>query len=125
MVNIEKKKMTLFQKHCDCHQGWDINATYCHEADCPGTPDCNGHGSCNTTGELPLCDCDTGYIGIECQFECVHGYEGPNGTCVCDPCYTGGACKDECDGHGSCTNGTCVCDLAYWGENIDVFRLTL
>ncbi|XP_060596109.1 uncharacterized protein LOC132750181 [Ruditapes philippinarum] len=104
------------QGDCSCDEGWRENKTSCHIPDCPGTPDCNGRGNCITTGVLPSCECHEGYMGIQCEFECLYGNVTADFTCDCFPCYTGGACKETCNGHGSCFEDTCQCDATYWGE---------
>lgn len=104
------------QGSCNCDLGWRINETSCHVADCPGSPDCNGNGVCETTAAVPYCECFSGYMGIECENQCVHGTVQEDYTCLCDSCYTGAACDEACSGHGECENNTCICHTAYWGR---------
>lgn len=50
---------------CDCHPGWkDLG---CELADCPGEPDCTGHGTCDESPspEPPVCVCDPGWFSTD------------------------------------------------------------
>jgi serine/threonine protein kinase len=81
------------------------------------------------------CACATGWHGLGCQDQCVHGVynrsaaAAPAGqTCRCEPGYEGHACnaalpcwgagvKTRCNGHGLCSNGTtCVCRQGWTGD---------
>lgn len=101
---------------CTCTQlGW--LGDWCHEPDCPGSPDCREKGECDITQDPPKCKCFDGYMGPECENECVNGEPNADGSvCECESCYTGDSCIDECNNHGQCDNGTCVCDTAWWGK---------
>lgn len=35
--------------------------------DCPGTPNCNGRGSCEDVAGVPTCICDEGWTGDDCS----------------------------------------------------------
>ena len=103
---------------CLCNQGWfDLG---CYRADCPGEPDCSGHGVCDDTKATPICKCNPGWMGLGCDLPCVKGTPqvSADGTwsCTCDACYSGPGCNKECAGHGSCNNAVCVCDSAWWGK---------
>ena len=101
---------------CKCSDdGWI--GLYCHEPDCPGAPDCSGHGSCNILADPPSCDCFDGYMGFSCAKACVHGKPNEDQTqCVCEGCYTGDSCNVPCNNQGQCVNDTCQCDSGWWGK---------
>ena len=59
---------------CTCFPGWSGDA--CDVADCPGSPNCMSRGYCNTTVDPPRCtDCETGWMGADCDELCVHGVQ--------------------------------------------------
>ncbi|KAI8479536.1 hypothetical protein Bbelb_427260 [Branchiostoma belcheri] len=103
---------------CVCEQSW--YGPGCHLGNCPGTPDCNDHGQCDITGDIPNCRCDAGWMGASCDRPCVNGTVTPEDTCVCDPCYYGPGCDLECSNHGSCQNDQCSCDEAWRGEDCSI-----
>ena len=93
----------------------------------PGTQ-CNGHGTYNITSQT--CQCNDGYVGDDCQYECSvatcggHGTCRENGQCLCDEGRVGYHCEHTCDrnttcsGHGECgLCGTCICDPCYHGPD--------
>ena len=71
---------------CECYAGWIASA--CHVPDCPGTPDCNDRGYCNTTFDTPICtNCSEDWMGPACDEPCLHGTQTPmdSGICICEP----------------------------------------
>ncbi len=79
---------------------------------------CFGHGTCDDSSGMVLCQCKQGYDGLRCT-NCAAGFHAKNGRCVLDnscDAYT-------CSGHGSCddSNDTliCICDHEYTGEHCD------
>ncbi len=120
---------------CTCDTGYA--GTYCDTCDTvngyspdpqnPGTcvfnpcvPDpCYGHGTCTVENGLPVCTCNTGYTGGNCnRCDTANGYEidpqNPS-NCILSPCW-----GYDC-GHGTCTvvnsQPTCTCDTGYTGTN--------
>jgi hypothetical protein len=68
---------------------------------------CSGNGV--KGDDRRTCVCNPGYIGDECEFEClpcVHGVCGTNGTCACDVGWTAPLCDIGCppcdEAHGEC-----------------------
>ena len=102
---------------CTCtDSGW--LGDYCHEPDCPGSPDCNEHGSCDSSTDPPSCSCYDHYMGPACESACIHGDPNIDGSvCHCHDCYSGVACKDVCNNHGICSNDTCICNSGWWGKS--------
>lgn len=100
---------------CTCDAAW--TGIGCEYPDCPGTPDCNDHGSCNASVATPFCDCNDGWIGHECSLECRHGYKDPPGSdnCVCDAGWMTIECNVECSEHGHIESDVCVCDVNWRG----------
>ena len=90
---------------------------------------CSGHGSWNSN--TTSCDCDAGYVGFDCQYDCDddttcsgNGVCTSMGTCECQGNYVGHHCEHEChrnstcSGHGECSAcGTCVCDPCFHGPD--------
>ncbi|WAR26298.1 TENX-like protein [Mya arenaria] len=120
---------------CTCYNGWtgvtdsegkvDPLLNACDMADCPGSPDCNGQGTCDDSYTTPKCvDCNPGWMGPGCEDICDadHGEQSPmnSGNCFCDGCFTGRGCNLECDGHGKCVNGTCECKVGWRGTKCEV-----
>ena len=122
---------------CTCADGYTDNpdtlVPVCAES-CPGTPPCNGHGTC-----LASRDPSTLIVTYTCQCynDATRGfYDGP--TCdVCKPAYnqstncltlcptsTGGVCN----GKGECREGICLCPrnsdtLTYCGLTCDIVEI--
>merc|ERR1712166_1631644 len=93
---------------------------------------CSGHGTCGLTSlGVPICTCETHYVGTMCQHSCPgnHDYsstcsghgtcqvEGEAAVCNClkDSNWLGFDCscneRYTCSGHGKCTdNATCECN---------------
>ena len=44
---------------------------------------CDGHGTCDDTSGVVICDCDTGYVGTYCD-GCDTGYHWADGICTPD-----------------------------------------
>ncbi len=119
---------------CDCEAGYigdfcdacDAANGYGEDPENPGDciqnpciPDpCYGHGTCSVEGGLPLCDCDEGYTGGNCnRCDTAAGYEDDPanpGTCIQNACF-----GVTCSGHGTCNveagNPVCDCDTGYTG----------
>ncbi|MCK9459148.1 MAG: hypothetical protein M0R80_05875 [Proteobacteria bacterium] len=122
---------------CDCDEGWD--GDFCnscapgfHAEEVEGADagsdetcvldqtclptSCDGHGTCEDSTGVVVCDCGTGYTGQFCA-DCDTGYHEDGGGCVLDEaCPTTGACS----GHGTCDDTTgeaiCTCDLGWDGD---------
>jgi hypothetical protein len=87
----------------------------------PCEPDpCSGHGTCDASGDEPVCTCDPGYDGDACD-DCADGYQDHDGDgdCAAD-CNT---VDLDCPLHMSCDDSTgeatCVCDSGYTGDTCD------
>ena len=96
-----------------------ISGADCSKPDCPGEPNCNNQGHCNTTFDPPICtDCDAGWMGPACGDVCLHGTPNHNHSeCICSAdCYHGLGCDIECSEHGTCNaTGGCYCPpLSGW-----------
>jgi len=95
---------------------------------CQGTPQCSGHGLCDTAVGVCTCyqdatlgfwvgdvcgSCNAGYFGSTCVAECPGGAATPcngasqgtcdqgvtgSGVCTCNPGYGGTACQSICPG---------------------------
>jgi hypothetical protein len=111
---------------CVCEAGW--TGEFCNQC-YPGYHDdgtgacvrdetclantCSGHGACDESTGVVLCDCDAGYVGDACE-SCDAGFHRDGqGTCAADV-----ACElDTCSGHGVCDDDTgvpvCTCDQGY------------
>jgi len=63
---------------CSDDSGGDGNN---QSAVCAGY-DC-GHGQCRDDQGQPMCDCETGYLGLHCG-QCADGYHDQDGSCVED-----------------------------------------
>ena len=73
----------------------------CNTADCPGDPNCNDRGLCDTQYDPPLCmDCDQGWYGPACDDVCLYGMANENNTeCICNfTCWHGPGCNIQCSG---------------------------
>ncbi|MBU1070556.1 lamin tail domain-containing protein [Myxococcota bacterium] len=122
---------------CDCNTGYtgefcgtcDTANGYVTDPENPGdciqnpcTPDpCYGNGTCTVENNLPVCDCNTGYAGGNCnRCDTDNGYmDDPEnaGECILDACF-----GYDC-GNGTCAlNGgtpTCTCSTGYTGAACD------
>ena len=108
-----------------------LNITKLTSAQFPCPNDCNGHGLC----EQGKCNCDTGFIGLDCSRNvcpvlCSGNGQYLRGGCKCDPGYFGIECEAKraltcaqsdlpCTGHGLCIAGHCVCNKNYFGEDCE------
>ena len=110
---------------CDrCAYGYEAdpdNAGKCIHNPCIPDP-CYGNGTCSLDADrLPVCECDTGYTGGNCNYcDTANGYmEDPNnaGVCILHPCE-----GYDC-GQGTCSlsggNPVCTCNTGYTGERCD------
>lgn len=93
---------------------------------------CSGHGTYNTS--TLLCECNTGYVGYDCQFYCDdastcdgNGVCNDQGQCECNPGFVGTHCESQChrdvdcNSHGECsTCGYCICDPCYSGPDCSI-----
>ncbi|MCP3869349.1 MAG: SUMF1/EgtB/PvdO family nonheme iron enzyme, partial [Gammaproteobacteria bacterium] len=127
---------------CDaCDTGYhDGGAGVCVEdVACAATDICSNHGTCVDTTGMPVCNCDQGYAGVNCDACDTTGYhDGGDGACVllveCSSgyhndedgdCVENVACSatDTCSFHGTCvdTSGmpVCNCDQGYAGDLCD------
>ena len=113
---------------------WLISGDDCSEVDCPGEPNCNDRGFCNSHYDPPRCtNCDEGWMGPACDDACLHGTpDAENTMCVCDQtCWNSTGCDIECSGNGVCNgDGSCNCTylLGYTGTYCEVpgmYRLVL
>lgn len=103
------------QPTCVCDVRWGGNI--CNNAQCLGYGSsggsCNGHGTCNSEGDIPKCVCDMYYTTDDCsvincaslndcsgQGKCFVG-DQVTGTvepyCECNSGYTGTTCSEETD----------------------------
>ncbi len=123
---------------CDCDTGYtgdfcdacDTANGYAPDPENPGTcvqnpclPDpCYGHGTCSVELGLPVCDCDEGYTGGNCnRCDTAAGYEDDPenpGSCIQNACF-----GVTCSGHGTCAvqggNPVCTCATGYTGATCD------
>ncbi|MGI5860885.1 MAG: clostripain-related cysteine peptidase [Myxococcales bacterium] len=76
------------QDCASCANGYEPDGT----GGCEPAPDCSavdcGHGACDDSSGVPVCDCDTGYTGANCS-DCDSGFM-PDGNGGCDG--TGATC---------------------------------
>ena len=95
---------------------------------------CSSSGNYNET--TSSCECDAGFVGFACQYECdgattCNGRgvcDGEDGCCVCDEGFVGLRCEHACDarfdchGNGKCNDmGECECDPCYNGDKCQFF----
>ena len=134
---------TTTDKCSECANGWTINEASPTQWDCVDLDECTSDpcqndATCNNGLNEFTCDCDTGYDGVRCDFECptncvtcetdtkcsecATGYDlqensADESVCVkiisCDeyPCHNGGSCTDKLDGSGN----YCDCDSEWEG----------
>ena len=121
---------------CSCDPGYHDEEGACVEDQECLPNSCNNHGTCDDTGGIVTCSCDTGYIGDHCeacdetngyhwntdQTECTNDLCDPNpcsddgnpcnGDEVCNP--DNGQCEHEnpinCPDDGDVCNGNEACD---------------
>jgi hypothetical protein len=107
---------------------------------CQGV-ECN-HGVCvEVAAGQVVCDCEDGYVGIDCNIDidecfsspCEHGIcedKVNDYECICDPGFIGKNCDtDPCDevdcNHGTCVLGPlCDCNFGYEGLFCDTLTDT-
>ena len=116
---------------CTCHDGYrgvtceacypgyhdDSDGTCARDEGCLETS-CAGHGACDDSTGLVICDCDDEYIGDSCA-ECAAGYHHEGLECAPDD-----TCEDRgCSGNGDCELdggvARCVCEDGYRGDDCD------
>ncbi|MBN2498094.1 MAG: hypothetical protein JXR96_26120, partial [Deltaproteobacteria bacterium] len=93
----------------DCLAGYHEEEGVCVEDVACGPNTCNGRGTCDDAGGVPVCTCDAGYAGDHCE-SCDDGYtDYGDGECrPSNPCAIDVACAEQ---HRECVNdqGTAVC----------------
>lgn len=73
---------------CVCPIGYHEDNTNSCVADAICQPEtCSGNGTCNDTGGVLQCDCNSGYAGVDCS-GCAPGYAPIDGSC--EPASSGG-----------------------------------
>lgn len=93
---------------------------------------CSGNGVCKDG----ICNCASGYSGINCENKtdackdivCQNGGQCVNGSCNCPTGYSGKFCevKDDpcksisCMNGGVCVDGTCQCPVGYEGTRCEL-----
>ncbi len=108
---------------CDTANGYaddPANPGTCIQNPCIPDP-CYGHGTCSLENNLPVCACDEGYAGGNCnRCDTDNGYEDDPlnpGSCIQNACF-----GYDC-GHGTCAvtggNPTCTCSTGYTGAACD------
>ena len=95
----------------------------CNLPDCPGEPNCMGHGDCDMSFDPPECrNCSVGWYGPACDDVCLFGAASPNNSlCICNTtCMHGPGCDVECSFHGTCNpDYTCYCDpMGGWSGDL-------
>eukprot|EP01090_Pellita_catalonica_P000733 TRINITY_DN1050_c0_g1_i3.p1 TRINITY_DN1050_c0_g1~~TRINITY_DN1050_c0_g1_i3.p1 ORF type:complete len:574 (+),score=78.21 TRINITY_DN1050_c0_g1_i3:358-2079(+) len=96
----------LFSGKCMCDHSWQGDD--CSIPLCPGSPECNHHGSCvwDPQNESHTCQCREGWIGESCTIPqcpdscnsrgvCVETLSPPR--CVCNPGFYGNSCQNALD----------------------------
>ena len=143
------------QKQCVCDTDWYSTQdgeckVHCSPTDDGQKQDADNiwcqNGTCRQTRigfdtkDAPVCKCDAGFVGTECEFKCDdkedcsgHGEcntkPGAAGSkraqCICNPGWLGASCDIYCDkeitcsGHGTCVTdgpdtGQCTCDCGFY-----------
>ncbi|PKN47327.1 MAG: hypothetical protein CVU59_03220 [Deltaproteobacteria bacterium HGW-Deltaproteobacteria-17] len=112
-----------FCNTCDAANGYEADPE--NPGDCiqnPCVPDpCYGNGTCSVVDSLPVCDCNPGYAGGNCnRCDTDNGYEDDPenpGECILNACF-----GYDC-GHGTCSlaggTPTCTCTTGYTGASCD------
>ena len=109
---------------CQCPEG--VFGDHCEDVDYCYQQECGGHGACYevATGSDPdtmtdfACDCETGWIGRECdRMMCIGGVTCMNGAtcttdgCVCATGFAGDSCEirltDDCVDYPCLNGGYC------------------
>lgn len=93
---------------CDCDKGWfsDIHGTCTVKCPFHDGKSCGGNGLCKKEGDLTHCECEEGYAGDSCEFQCPRG----------------GSKNKVCSGYGVCHLGadlqspSCHCHGGFKGE---------
>ena len=80
---------------CFCDPGW--NGIDCNNVVCKDN--CNYRGQCKRADQ-PYCECQSGYFGTACEYQCLHGQVIAN-NCTCEDCYSGFYCESLCSGIGN------------------------
>jgi len=85
-----------------------LGASTAQAADCPGDPDCGGHGTCDT--DSGKCACAAGWSGDDCSVTCPVGHYCPAGNDGTPLACPAGRYGDEpglssINCSGSCTPG--------------------
>lgn len=119
-------------------------ALYSSAVQCPNH--CSGHGVCTAfvtlTGSVQgVCQCASGFGGVDCSGECTQHCSGRDGTangecqgadganlqCKCKLGFSGPGCNDRycpanCTGttHGKCENNECLCLSPYSGGACEI-----
>lgn len=119
---------------CTCNQGYGGEAC---QIECPGL--CSGRGTCDSSGDTAVCECEIGYSGDDCNTTvCCSGHGScvtvTNATasieqCECDVGWTGDECAQELlcadptcsNGNGVCLDGKCECLTGYSGLTCDMY----
>lgn len=121
---------------CECNVGWtgtacDVCAAGYHPSgsscvinttctqDGANSADCNGNGSCDDSSGAPVCICENGWTGTNCD-ACATDYHLFSGNCVLnEQCVA-----TSCSGNGSCqiVDGLvdCDCTAGYTGTYCDL-----
>jgi len=95
---------------------------------CAGVNNCSGNGTCVGAD---ICECDPGWVGVDCSIPTCAGVNDCSGngtcfapdTCQCDSGWEGADCStfncigvNNCSTHGTCIGAnTCQCDAGWTG----------
>ncbi|QDG53173.1 hypothetical protein FIV42_21225 [Persicimonas caeni] len=117
---------------CACDPGYHLEDDACVPDETCAPDSCSGNGTCDDTGGIISCACDSGYAGDDCSScDTANGFhDDGQGGCTTDPCLpnpctepnktscvsSSGAYVCECDtgfhpdGQGGCTDDPCLPD---------------